>query len=156
MSSFRLLVAITAMNKWQIQQLDVINALLHGLLDEEVYMSLPPGYNVSSVVQARYPNQKLVCRLLKSLYGLKQAPRQWFIALTTALLSFGFVQTSGDPSLFVFSEGSSLVYLLIYVDDMVLTGNDPALMLHITEFLSSQFKVKALGALSYFLGIQVQ
>lgn len=104
MTSFRLLLAIAAMHNWPLTQLDVTNAFLHGLLDKEVYMACPPGYSIPSHILKQFPNKKLVCRLLKSLYGLKQAPRQWFIALSSALLSFGFVQTCGDPSLFVFSK----------------------------------------------------
>lgn len=156
MTSFRLLLSLAAMNQWKISQLDVTNAFLHGTLDEEVYMTLPLGYIVPDAIKSKYPNQKIVCRLLKSLYGLKQAPRQWFIALSIAPLSFGFLQTHGDPSLFVYSQGSNLVYLFIYVDDMVMTGNNADLMTHITEFLGSQFKIKDLGALHYFLGFQVQ
>ncbi|KAL8136127.1 hypothetical protein AgCh_010650 [Apium graveolens] len=122
MTSFRLLLSIVAMKNWQITQLYVTNAFLHGHLDEEVYMSLPLGYVVPDHIKSKFPTQRLVCRLLKSLYGLKQAPRRWFSALSNALLSFGFKQTSGDPTLFVFSEGSDIVYLLIYVDDMVMTS----------------------------------
>lgn len=154
-TSFRLLLSLAAMHNWSILQLDVTNAFLHGSLDEEVYMTLPPGYTVSPHLVSLYAGCKLVCRLIKSLYGLKQAPRQWFIALSIALLSFGFKQTNGDPNLFVFNKDKSLVYLLVYVDDMLLTGNDATVISQITEFLSTQFKVKTLGDLSYFLGIQV-
>lgn len=118
-------------------------------------MSCPPGYTIPEHILKKFPNQKLVCRLIKSLYGLKQAPRQWFIALSSALLSFSFVQTTCDPSLFVYSHGTDLIYLLIYVDDMVMTGNNSALMSQITDFLSTHFKVKDLGPLHYFPGIQV-
>lgn len=155
MTSFRLLMTIAAMHKWDITQLDVTNAFFHGTLDEEVYMSFPPCYSVPASVQDKYPGQRLVCHLLKSLYGLKQAPRQWFIALPIALLSFGFKQTNGGPSLFVYSHSSDMVYLLIYVDDMVMIGNSSKLMAQITDFLSTEFKIKDLGFLNYFLGIQV-
>lgn len=155
MTTFRLILAIAAMKDWCITQLDVTNAFLHGMLDEEVYMSVPPGFSIPSHVLDKYPGQKLVCRLLKSLYGLKQAPRQWFIALSSALLSFGFVQTNGDSSLFVFARGDDLILLLIYVDDMIMTGNNAILMSQVTEFLSTHFKIKDLGPLSFFLGIQV-
>lgn len=119
-------------------------------------MALPTGFDIPQHIQDQFPNHKLVCKLFKSLYGLKQAPRQWFIALSTALLSFDFLHTCGDPSLFVFSQDSSVIYLLIYVDDMVMTGNNPSLMAQVTDFLSTQFKIKDLGSLHYFLGIQVQ
>lgn len=115
MTSFRLLLALVVMHGWSILQLDVTNAFLHGSLDEEVCMSLPQGFAVLSHIQMKYPGCKLVCKHLKFIYGLKQAPRQWFIALSLALISFGFKQTTGDPSLFVFAQGDSLIYLLIYV-----------------------------------------
>lgn len=118
-------------------------------------MSCPPGYSIPESDLKQYPNQKLVCRLLQSLYGLKQAPRQWFIALSSAFLSFGFVQTTGDPSLFIYSKHGSTLILLIYVDDMILTGNNSALLAQVKDFLSTQFKIKDLGDLHYFLGIQV-
>lgn len=83
---------------------------------------------------------------------LKTCPTLVFVTLSIALLSFGFQQTVGDPSLFILVQGTSLVYLLIYVDDMVLSGNDTLLMTQISE---TRFKIKDLGSLSYFLGIQV-
>lgn len=100
-------------------------------------MSCPPGYTIAAHILKKFSNKKLVCHLLKSLYGLKQAPRQWFIALSSALISFGFIQTCGDPSLFVFSKESVHIYPLIYVDDMVLTGNNTSLMSQVTDFLST-------------------
>lgn len=105
-------------------------------------MACPPGYSIPDHILKQFPNKKLVSRLLKSLYGLKQAPRQWFIALCAALLSFGFIQTRGDPSLFVFAKGATLIYMLVYVDDMILTGNDTAVMSQVTDFLASHFKSK--------------
>lgn len=75
MTSFRLLFSIATMNNWAITQLDITNAFLHSLLDEEIYMAFSLGYSVPSHIQKQYPNQHLICRLLNSLYGLKQAPR---------------------------------------------------------------------------------
>ncbi|KAL8116037.1 hypothetical protein AgCh_022503 [Apium graveolens] len=155
MTSFTVLLDLAAMYSWKITQLDVTNAFFHGILDEEVYMTCPDGYTIPTHILQQFPNQKLVCKLLKSLYGLKQAPRQWFIALSATLLSFGFIQTSGDPSLFVYKQGNSLLYLLIYVDDMLMTGNDSVLMSQVNEFLNSHFKIKDLGDLHFFLDIQV-
>lgn len=77
MTTFRLILAMDAMFNWPLTQLYVTNAFLHGLLDEEVYMTIPLRYTVSGQILKKYTSQKMVCRLLKSLYGLKQAPRQW-------------------------------------------------------------------------------
>lgn len=102
MTTFRLLLALAAMSNWSITQLDITNVFLHYTLDEKVYMTVPPCYTIPAHIWAKYPGQKLVFRLLKSIYGLEQAPHQWFITLSKAIMSFDFVQTHGDPSLFVY------------------------------------------------------
>lgn len=155
MSTVRILLTLAAKLNWFIKQLDVTNAFLHGLLDEEVYMSLPPGYIPPAEIQERFANLRLVCRLIKSIYGLKQAPRQWFIALSNALVKFGFVQLLSDSSLFCFQSDKSVAYLLIYVDDMFLTGNDSSLLAEVVEFLGTQFQIKDLGSIHYFLGLEL-
>lgn len=81
MTSFCILLAIAVMHNWVLTQLDVTNAFLYCILEEEVYMSCPLGYTIPAHILNQFPNQKLVCHLLKSLHGLKQALRQWFIAL---------------------------------------------------------------------------
>lgn len=91
-------------------------------------MMLPPGYTPYLDIQSKYPGQQLVCKLKNSLYGLKQAPRQWFLKLYAALIKFGFKQSMSDHALFTYSLGLSFVSLLVYVDDMVLAGNDVSLM----------------------------
>ena len=140
------------------------NAFLHGELDEIVYMKLPPGYegqgfrfdihaegeNLGSSIQ---PGK--VCRLLKSLYGLKQAPRQWFAKLSSVLKGNGFTQSKTDYSLFTKHQNGSFVAILAYVDDLILTGNDLNLIKAEKLRLSLEFKMKDLGELRYFLGIEV-
>ncbi|GKU90667.1 hypothetical protein SLEP1_g4634 [Rubroshorea leprosula] len=111
-------------------------------------MSLPPGH-------PRKGEHGLVCKLNKSLYGLKQASRNWFAKFSHALLAIGFTQSSADYSLFSLSRGASCVYVLVYVDDMVITGSSPQLINQVKEFLFSQFRLKDLGPLKYFLGIEV-
>jgi len=148
--SVRCLIAIAASKGWPLFQLDVNNAFLHGELAEEVYMHLPPGYSVENP-----NNQRLVCRLNKSLYGLKQASRNWFSKFSQALQSFGFKQSLSDHSLFVWKSGSNITILLIYVDDMIVTGNNEKSISIVKAFIQSQFKTKDLGTLKYFLGIEV-
>jgi len=97
-----------------------------------------------------------VCRLHKSLYGLKQAPRAWYTRLSDFLLSIGFIASKVDTSLFILSDGTNIFYLLVYVDDILLTGSNSAMLHHLVQLLSSEFKLRDLGDVHYFLGIEVQ
>ncbi|XP_074315329.1 uncharacterized protein LOC141651520 [Silene latifolia] len=114
MVTVRILLAIAAINKWELHQMDVHNAFLHGDLDEEVYMKIPPGFSRGK--------EGKVCRLKKSLYGLRQAPRCWFAKLTTALKDYGFKQSHSDYSLFSYSQNQVRLFILVYVDDPVIAG----------------------------------
>ncbi|CAM8930112.1 unnamed protein product [Rhodiola kirilowii] len=149
MTTVRCLLAVAAIRTWPIFQLDVDNAFLHGSLDEDVYMQLPPGYFKSERAAGK------VCKLTKSLYGLKQAPRQWFSKFTEALLDFGFIQSLNDYSLFTLQEGTDFTILLVYVDDVLLTGTSIALIDKIKAFIHDRFRIKDLGKLKYFLGLEV-
>jgi hypothetical protein len=130
-------------------QLDVKNAFLHGTLSETVYCVQPSGFE-----DPTHPD--FICQLNKSLYGLKQAPRAWFSRFATYFLSLGFVQAKSDTSLFVFQRGSDTTYLLLYVDDIVLTASSPALLRRIISALQQEFSMKDLGVLHHFLGMHVQ
>ncbi|CAH9096427.1 unnamed protein product [Cuscuta europaea] len=142
----RAFLAVAVTKNWELHQMDVHNAFLHGDLDEEVYMKCPPGFSVSS-------NQ--VCRLRKSLYGLKQAPRCWFAKLVAALHAYGFVQSCADYSLFTCSRGGTQVNVLVYVDDLIISGNNSTTISMFKNYLHSCFHMKDLGVLKYFLGIEV-
>ena len=96
-----------------------------------------------------------VCRLHKSLYGLKQAPRAWFDRFASQLLHLGFEASMADSSLFVYHSRQIIIYLLVYVDDIIITGNSSSQLSHLVTALSQAFELKDLGALSYFLGIQI-
>ncbi|KAI9195677.1 hypothetical protein LWI28_017144 [Acer negundo] len=146
--SVRCLLALAAASGWTIHQMDVHNAFLHGDLAEEIYMSPPPGLR-------RQGEDNLVCRLHKSLYGLKQASRQWFAKFSEAICSAGYEQSRADYSLFTRKQGKSFTALLIYVDDILITGNDPVSIAATKKFLHSHFHLKDLGNLKYFLGIEV-
>ena len=122
--------------------MDVNNAFLYGDLDEEVYMTMLPGFCTSN------PNK--VCRLRKSLYGLKQAPRQWFAKLSSMLLEYGFNSSYTDYSLFTYKKGTKFMALLVYVDDIALTGNDPKLCTDFKAYLDKCFHIKDPGTLKYF------
>ncbi|KAI9173831.1 hypothetical protein LWI28_007225 [Acer negundo] len=146
--SVRCLLALAASNRWSIHQLDVNNAFLHGELSEEIYMSPPPGLR-------RQGANNLVCRLHKSLYRLKHASHQWFAKFSEAICSAGYIQSRANYSLFTRKQGKSFTALLIYVDDILITGNDPVSIVETKKFLHSNFRIKELGNLKYFLGIEV-
>ncbi|XP_075670230.1 uncharacterized protein LOC142640000 [Castanea sativa] len=157
--SVRVLLALAAARQWPLHQLDIDNAFLHGDLDEEVYMTLPPGFHskgesISASLVAPSAAPK-VCKLIKSLYGLRQASRQWYTKLSATIKELGFVQSQADHSLFVHSKGSSFTALLVYVDDMVITGNDHACVVSLKSVLDQKFGIKDLGSLKYFLGLEI-
>jgi len=147
MTTVRLVLALASINHWNLHQLDVNNAFLHGELQEDVYMILPPG------VSSSQPNQ--VCKLIKSLYGLKQASRKWYEKLTSILLQQHSIQATFDHSLFIKKISSSFIVLLVYVDDIILDGDSFSEFEHIKSILHAFFKIKDLGQLKYFLGLEV-
>ena len=125
------------------------NAFLHGKLFEEVYMDLPPGFMIPEV------HYRKVCKLRKLLYGLKQSLRAWFGRFTKSMRSFGYHQSNSDHTLFLKKQHGKITALIVYVDDMVVTGNDPDERKALQSYLSSEFEMKDLGYLKYFLGIEV-
>ncbi|KAI5354358.1 hypothetical protein L3X38_007253 [Prunus dulcis] len=147
-TTVRLILSLASMNKWQLRQLDVKNAFLHGDLEEEVFMKQPQGF-----ADPRYPD--FVCKLKKSLYGLKQAPRAWNAKFTGYLPAIGFQPSQSDPSLFVRHSNYEVVILLLYVDDIILTGSNEKMVQLVVDELSSVFEMKDLGKLKFFLGLQV-
>ena len=111
-------------------------------------MQQPTGY-----VDSNHPHH--VCKRHKSIYGLKQAPRAWFESFTTQLLNLGFQPSSTDSSLFIYKDGLIIAFLLLYVNDIVLTGNNPFFLKQLITSLSKVFELKDMGILHYFLGLQI-
>ena len=146
MTTVRTLIAVAASSSWTISQMDVKNDFLHGDLHEEVYMHPPPGVDAPS---------GHVCRLRRALYGLKQAPRAWFERFVSVIKAAGFSSSDHDPALFIHISPRGRTLLLLYVDDMLITGDDPDHISHVKEYLNKEFQMSDLGPLSYFLGIEV-
>jgi len=147
-TTIRTVRSIAVSSNWCIRQLDVTNAFLHGFLQEDVYMLQPPGFTHPS-----YPDH--VCHLKRSLYGLKQALRAWFSHLSNRLLELGFQASRTDTSLFIFGAGPTKIFILIYVDDIIVTSPSSILTDSLISKLQGDFPIKDLGRLHYFLGVEV-
>ena len=146
-TTIRVVLDVAVKKNWPLKQLDVNNAFLQGTLTEEVYMAQPPGF-----VDKDRPSH--VCRLRKAIYGVKQAPRAWYMELKQHLLNIGFVNSLADTSLFIYSHGTTLLYLLVYVDDIIVTGSDPTSVAAVLNSLAERFSIKDPTDLHYFLGIE--
>jgi hypothetical protein len=147
-ATIRSVLTVAVMQGWTLRQMDVNNAFLHGQITEDVYMSQPPGFKDQSK-----PNH--VCRLRKAIYRLKQAPQAWYSTLKDALIHLGFHNSKADSSLFIYRSGSLICYLLVYVDELVLTGNDSSFVQSIIQQFGAKFSLKDKGNLHYFLGVEV-
>jgi hypothetical protein len=134
---------------WPIQQLNIKNVFLHGTLSETVFCCRPTGF-----VDPAHPD--LVCRLRKSLYELKQAPQAWYSRFATFLTTLGFLKVKSDTSLFIFRRGSNTVYLLLYVDDIILSVSSTELLRGTISTLQREFAMKDIGPFHHFLGITVE
>ncbi|KAM3291620.1 putative mitochondrial protein like [Capsicum chacoense] len=148
-ASVRLLIPLAAMHHSPLHQLDIKNAFLHGELAEEFYMEQPPGFVAKM-------ESDLVCRLKRSLYGLKQSPRAWFDRFSSVPQQFGMCQSKADHSVFYrYNSPAKNIFLVVYVDNIVITGNDPEGTSQLKQHLFSHFQTKDLGKLKYILGIEV-
>uniref|UniRef100_A0A2N9IQ78 Reverse transcriptase Ty1/copia-type domain-containing protein n=1 Tax=Fagus sylvatica TaxID=28930 RepID=A0A2N9IQ78_FAGSY len=146
-SYIRTVLSLAVASNWDIRQLDVTNAFLHGVLLEDVYMTQPPG-----LVHPSYPHH--VCHLCKALYGLKQAPRAWYSRLSTRLLDLGFKGCKSDTSLFIHRSGTELILFLIYMDDIIITGTNSISIAHLIKTLQGDFTLKDLRPFHFFLGVE--
>ena len=120
--------------------------LLNGDLSEEVYMQPPPSLSVDS---------NKVCHLRRALYDLKQAPRAWFAKFSSTISRLGYMASHYDSALFLCRTDKCTILLLLYVNDMIITGDDLSGIQYLKDFLSQQFEMKDLGHLSYFLGLEI-
>ena len=128
--------------------MDVKTTFLNGYLDEDIYMEQPEGFIAKG-------QDNKVCKLLKSIYGLKQASRSWNYRFDQAVKSFGFDQNLEEPCVYKRGEGKSVVFLILYVDDMLLIGSGIGALSTVKVWLASNFDMKDLGEASYILGIKL-
>lgn len=147
-TTVRVVLALVVASNWSIRQLDIHNVFLHGDLPDTMYMSQPPRF-----LHPNFPHH--ICHLHKALYSLKQAPRAWFHCLSTRLLELGFHASKSDSSLFILLHPSHTIFVLVYVDDIVITGSSASVISTLVTSLSVVFPVKDLGSFSYFLGLEV-
>jgi hypothetical protein len=135
-------------HSWPVHQLDAKSVFLHDTLDEIVYCVQPAGFMDSS-------RPDYVCRLNKSLYGLKHAPRAWYSCFATRILSIGFVSAKSDTSLFIYQHSHDTIYLLLYVDDIVLIASSDSLLQWVILALQQEISMADLDPLNHFLGLMV-
>ncbi len=128
MTIVKAIITMVASNGWSLHQMDVKKIKNHGDLQEEVYMKQPPGY-----VDQTHPN--LVCRLKKTLYGLKQTPRAWCDKISQYLVTSGFQTSNVDFSLYVKKTDHGIALIVIYVDDLIITGDSDADIFDLKKFL---------------------
>ena len=146
-TSIRAIMALASMMKWDLHQMDMETTFLNGVIEEEVYTEQPHGFEVED-------RRTHVCKLKKALYGLKQASRAWYGRIDSFLMSLNFTKSKVDNNLYFKVIEDEPVILLIYVDDLFLTGNEK----HIVECkknLVEDFEMKDLGLMHYFLGLEV-
>jgi hypothetical protein len=141
-ATIRTLLLVALSQNWPIHQLDVKNAFLHDTLAEKVYCMQPSGF-----IDSAHPDY--VCRLNKPLYGLKQAPHVWYTRFASHILSLGFVGARSNTSLFVYRHDSDSIYLLLYVDDIILIASSHSLLCWVIDALTTEFSMKDLGKLSF-------
>nr|GEZ58711.1 retrovirus-related Pol polyprotein from transposon TNT 1-94 [Tanacetum cinerariifolium] len=146
--AIRILIAISAYYDYEIWQMVVKTSFLNGYLNEEVYMEQPIGF-----VNPKYPNW--VCKLKRSIYGLKQASRQWNKRFNDEIKKFGFTQNRDEPCVYLKANGSNITFLILYVDDILIMGNNIPMLQGVKSYLGRCFAMKDLGEAAYILGIKI-
>ena len=148
LKSVRIMLAIAAFFDYEIWQMDVKTAFLNGNIEEELYMVQPKGF-------ADPKDADKVCKLQRSIYGLKQASRSWNRRFDKVVKDFRFIQTHGEACIYKKVSGSSVAFLILYVDDILLIGNDIELLNSVKGYLNKCFSMKDLGEAAYILGIKI-
>jgi len=149
LDTIRLVLAVAAQKGWKVFQLDVKSAFLNGVLQEEIYVEQPEGF----VVQGK---EDKVYLLKKALYGLKQAPRAWYSRINDHLLNIGFEKSLSVSTLYVKHKGNNVLIVSLYVDDMLVTGDDTRLVEEFKQEMMQAFEMTDLGLMTYFLGIEIK
>lgn len=144
----RIILSLDVLRSWHIHQLDVKNTFLNDSLSTMVFMEQHPG-----LIDPTFPDHAYL--LKKALYGLHQAPPAWYQRFHSFLLLLGFVCSVAETSLFVVGLGSVVIYLLVYVEDIIVTGNDSSIVQRMISQLCAEFSAKDMGRLGYFLGLEV-
>ena len=142
------MLAIAAFYDYEIWQMDVKTTSLNGFLKEQLYMMQLEGF-------VDPENANKVCKLQRSIYGLVQASRSWNIRFDEVIKAFGFIQTYGEACIYKKVSGSSVAFLILYVDDILLMGNDVELLESIKAYLNKCFSMKDIGQAAYILGIKI-
>ena len=148
LSSIRVLLALGAHYDWEIHQMDVKMAFLNGDLDEEIYMTQPEGF-----IQPGMENME--CKLTKALYELKQAGRQWYQKMHQALKELNFQSLDTDHCVYRLEHGSTVVFIALYVDDLLILSNELNRLNKFKQDLSRVFDMKDIGEAQFVLGIQI-
>ena len=148
LKSIRILLSIVAYYDYEIWQMDVKTAFINSNLEEEIYMIQPEGFIAKN-------QEHMVCKLKRSIYGFKQASRSWNIRFDQAIKLFGFEQNLDEPRVYKRHQDKVVMFLVLYVDDILLIGNDVGVMSSVNVWLSSQFDIKDLGEAKFILRIKL-
>ena len=149
LNTIRMVISLAAHKGWDIFQLDVKSAFLHGEINEKVFVDQPPGYEKKG-------HESKVYRLKKALYGLKQAPRAWYSRIESYFVQEGFNKCPHEHTLFIkIGDGGKILINYLYVDDLIFTGNDEGMFNKFKKSMMTEFDMTDLGKMRYFLGIEV-